>query len=275
MKQIFIDKKLEDEFHKNGFVIIDLFSDGEIHKIRNASLQLLSSFKSILPNRYFPVGQHANYQFRNQSTNLIKELVVPSIYKLFEKNSIDIHSGTHLVKPRGRNSFLQTHQDSSIVDENKYNAILFWCPLQNINLLNGQLYVLKRSHLLDNKYRSTTIPWKYRNVTNLIYKNSIPIKIKLGQICLFHSALIHHSGYNFTTKYRIAISSFITDKDAPLLNYMLNEEKNEIEVFEVEKDYYHNNDFNSKPFVLPNQVIPFHEEVLHPTDFENQLKALL
>lgn len=249
MNNIFKDFTIQNKLNEDGFIVVDLFAENEIKEIKIKSLSLVNAYKNILPNRYFPVGQLDDYKFRNDSTKLIEQLVVPKIYTLFNENSITIHSGTHLVKPRGLNSFLATHQDSSIVDEEKHNAILFWTPLQKINFLNGELFVLKGSHKFENKYRSTTIPWKFKNVQNLIYKYSIPIKIKLGQVCFFHSALIHHSGYNFTTKYRMAVSSFITDKDANLLNYYMdkNAAGNTIEVYEVDERYYHNNNFNERP----------------------------
>lgn len=249
MQNIFKDISIENQLNKDGFIVVDLFSKNEINEIRNKSLSLINAYKNILPNRYFPVGQLDDFNFRNDSTKLIEQHIVPKIYTFFNENSISIHSGTHLVKPRGLNSFLATHQDSSIVDEDTHNAILFWCPLQEINFFNGELIILKGSHKFENKYRSTTIPWKFKNVERIIYKYSCPVKIKLGQVCFFHSALIHHSGYNFITKYRIAVSSFITDKNAKLLNYYMdkNASKKIIEVYEVDENYYHNNNFNEKP----------------------------
>lgn len=249
MKTIFKDIALQDKFHRDGFVVVDLFNKDEISEMWRQSLKLIYKYSNTLPDRYFPVGQLEDFNLRNSSTQLINRLVVPAIYRLFIQDKVYFHSGTHLIKPRGAHSFLGTHQDSAIVDESKYNAVLFWCPLHQIHFFNGQLYVLKGSHKFGNKYRSTTIPWRFSGCEKLIYKYSEPLKVKPGQVCFFHSALIHHSGYNFLSKYRIAISSFISDIEAPLLNYFMDKHADEksVEVYEVEKDYYHNNNFNERP----------------------------
>lgn len=247
--EVLFNDNIQKEFHQKGYIIVDMFEEKKISNLYQKSLDMIAEYKSQLPNRYFPVGQLNNFTLRNRSSKLIKDTILDDIYVFFKHKNIKIYAGTHLIKPRGLNSFLPTHQDSSIVDETKFNAILFWCPLHPIHNLNGKLYMVEGSHHFYNPYRSTTIPWRFAKQSKQWYNKAIPLNLKVGQVCFFHAAMIHHSGYNWWSKYRIAVSAFITDSDASLMNYYYNPEINCIESYVVDDDYYHNNDFNESPSI--------------------------
>lgn len=274
-KQIFKEKEWQIQFEKEGYIILDGIPKEVLKALRNESKKLLANIKNEHPEGYFSAGQLARFELRNQSTQIIKTGLLPYILQHFDAQKIDIYSGNHLIKPRGKGSFLNTHQDSSLVDEVQNNAILAWCPLQDVNILNGRLCVLPGSHLIGNHYRSTTIKWVFEPFKKLIYKHSIPLIVKAGQICYFHTALIHHSQYNFFTPYRIALSAFITDKDATLINCFSNEEtaKGKVEIYETDMDFFHNYDFNKRP---PVQYKKLKEvEVCLPNLTHQKMKEML
>ncbi len=274
MHDVYRSEVIRESMQRNGFAVVDLFTPNEIAAIYRISLDLINSRRDQLPGRYFPVGQLADFNFRNASTEIINKHLVPKIYSLFKENAVAAHSGTHLIKPRGFNSFLPAHQDSSIVDEKMYNSILVWCPLHSIQRWDGPLYVLKGSHLFGNHMRSTTIPWLFRNNKKLIYKYSKKIDVRPGQVCLFHAALIHYSGYNIVSKYRMAVSTFVTDRNAPLLNYYFDKEKKSIEKYEVDNNYYHNYDFNLRPGAGGKlfDTIPYDGRALGDREFMSLVK---
>lgn len=275
--QIFKEKEWQTKFEKDGYIILDGVNESQLSILNSSTFQLIESAKKSLPNRYFPIGQLSDFSIRKKSTAIIEQYLLPVINQHFISKSTAIYSGTHLIKPRGKNSFLSTHQDSALVDETKHNAILAWCPLQNIHLLNGRLYVLKGSHKYGNHHRSTTIPWVFAPFKKEIYKKSTPLKINAGQICYFHSALIHHSGYNFIQPYRVALSAFITDKNATLINCFKSKRttKKKVEIYETDMEFFHNHDFNEKP-PEKYKLLDITEQSLHDINnefFESLLKT--
>ncbi len=274
--QIFRQSEWQTKFEKDGFIILDGVSSAQLKILKSVSDELINNIKDSIPNRYFPIGQLSDFNIRRKSTMIIEQYLLPILQQHFLNKNIIVYSGTHLIKPRGKNSFLSTHQDSTLVDETKNNAILAWCPLQDVNILNGKLSVLKGSHKFGNHHRSTTIPWVFDPYKKMIYEKSIPLKIKAGQICYFHASLIHHSGYNFIQPYRIALSSFITDKNAKLINCFKDNKTplNKIEIYETDMDFFHNNDFNIKPSEK-YKLLSIAEQSLHDLDkkkFELLLK---
>ncbi len=263
-KQVFKNKEWQDTFNRQGYLVLDLVDPEVLKEVNRKSVALLDSYKAKIPRRYFPIGQLMDYDLRNKSTELIHQYVLPHILKHFIDDSVDTFSGTHLVKPRGWDSFLAMHQDSSLVDETKYNAMIGWVPLTQINLLNGPLYVIEGSHLFGNWHRSTTFPWAFKGIEKETYKYAKRVHIKLGQVCYFHSGLIHYSTRNFIDKYRLAISTLIIDKGVPMLNYFAdsNTPKDSVEIYEADMEFFHNNDFNKRPPVkykrleiVPRQLV--------------------
>ena len=248
-EQVFLKKEWQEEFNEKGYIILDGLSKEDLQETKKATYQLLGDIKKKAPKRYFPVGQLMDFDLRNRSTMIIDSILPEILKRHFDIHKIDFYSGTHLIKPRGRRSFLSTHQDSALVDETKYHSILLWCPLQHTNFINGRLFVLEGSHRLGNIHRSTTIPWAFKAAEPVIYQHSKPVSVKAGQVCYFHSGLIHHSGYNWVQPYRIALSSLITSKGAPLINCYQDDDtpKGKVEIYEADMEFFHNHDFNKRP----------------------------
>ncbi|MFN8309512.1 MAG: phytanoyl-CoA dioxygenase family protein [Chitinophagales bacterium] len=247
----------EDQEHylKFGYVILRGLDTAAIERLRWKTLDFLEQIRSKLPNRYFPVGQLMDFEARDLSAAIIKEELLPQIEKFFRAGT-SIYPGTHLIKPFGRHSFLQAHQDSSLVDETKYHSVLIWCPLHPMNFLSGGLCVYPGSHLFGNIHRSTNVPWVFQKHLRFIYRNSKRVIVKPGEVCCFHTSLIHHSGHNFFSKFRLAVSALACSEGAGIINCFHDADvpDEEVDIYTSDIDFFRKRDFNMRPTV-PYQLL--------------------
>ncbi len=183
--QIFKYKDWQIQFENDGYIILDGISKENLEVLKNETKVFIKDVKDFFPKRYFPVGQLNDFSIRRKSTAIIEQHLSPLLKQHFIPDAVDIYSGTHLIKPIGKISFLSTHQDSTLVDETKHNAIIAWCPLQDINLLNGRLCVLKGSHKYKNHYRSTTIPWIFEPYKKKFIRTPLLLPLKQVRYVIF------------------------------------------------------------------------------------------
>ena len=113
-----------------------------------------------------------------------------------------------------------------------------WSPLCNTTDENGALYLIPKSHRIFPTYRAATIPNIYDRHVELVKKYMQPVYIKAGEAIVFDNSIMHFSPINKSNEVRIATNVFITHKDAVITICYNDKEKNKIELFEQEDDFF-------------------------------------
>lgn len=144
--------------------------------------------------------------------------------------------GAFFIKPNSQESKLEPHQDSPVIDETKTYAVFTWMPLQDIDENNGVLYVLPKSHLFGNAYRSQHVPWAFRNSCEELWKYMIPLYVNKGDIILFDPAVIHGSGINKSDAFRLVLCGALLPKNHQKVEYTL--AKKNIQQFFIDDTYW-------------------------------------
>ena len=238
---IFKDSALQQEFDENGFVKINLLDAAVIEKLTSLFHQIHTNLESNTFN--------SSTFFKTKKRKLeIRDALYSIFLPYFETifcNYTYIGS-SYLYKTKGQNSAVQPHQDWTIVDEHKYVAINIWTPLIDTNEQNGTLYVLPGSQAQKQfTLRAPTIPFPYQNRMNKVIKDCIPTNAKAGEAVILNQSLIHYSSPNLADDIRIAITSGIKSKDAPMIFHYQNEHKH-IERYAVPEDFLSDFDDFSK-----------------------------
>lgn len=229
---IFRNRALQEEFNEQGFVKIQLLNEEDI----------------LLLNNLFPKFHHDLKQNKFESSTFLTEkvkkleiraMLYPIFLPYFERIFKDYTyiGSSFLYKTKGIDSEVAPHQDWTIVDEKKYVAINIWTPLIDTNEQNGTLFVLPQSQA--QKYftlRAPTIPFHFQNKIKKIIKESIPTNAKAGEAVILNQSLIHYSTPNYTDNTRIAITSGIKTKNAPMIFHYKNE-KGQIEKYSMPEDF--------------------------------------
>lgn len=142
-----------------------------------------------------------------------------------------------------------THQDSTVIDEEKDYCLFIWIPFCDITKENGYISVLPGSHLWGNTQRSLGVPWQFRNHVETLNKHMHPVFLNAGDVMIFDPALIHSSSPNLSKEIRHAITITVLRKDYQLVYHFKNKEIDEtlMEKYYVTENFYFDYDFISKP----------------------------
>lgn len=124
------------------------------------------------------------------------------------------------------------HTDYSYNFSSK-NSLIFWIPLQDVDVSVGSLHVIPSSHLLNHciKINSAAVfsrhsssYFEVEGVCDLLCKmGEIRCNLSLGQGLVFHSNLLHKSGFNYSDQVRYSIQSrwFDANSDDALANFYI------------------------------------------------------
>jgi hypothetical protein len=272
MTQIFKDEKNQKQFEEDGFLKITLLS------IKNID-QLKVLFKKYFPNPsadFYSSSYDNNYQLKKEISDEIGKIILPNLENIFLNYSW--FGSAFLSKGNGPRSEMPMHQDWTIVDESKYIALNIWTPLQDTSEENGTLEVIKGSHLWHQSLRAPTLPFYFNGFQELLKKKLVIIPTLATEAIVLNQAIIHYSKANKTNDTRIAITTGIKSKNAPMLFHYWNKNTpNVIEQFKQEDDFLIRfNDFHKSIFERPTLgesigLNPFKMPLITETEVEKLL----
>lgn len=227
MKHVFKDEKMQAEFEKNGYVIVDYYTDEEVAYL----LQLYRNLHPKDEQGFFPSTFSKDKNYRKVADEEIRKVGDRSIQKYLQ--DIKVVCGSFIVKSPGEESIMDVHQDMTLVDESEFTGINIWCPLVDLNEKNGLLYALPESHRFFPTYRGASLPTIYKNVYEEVKKYSTPLYLKAGEAVVFDQSILHWSKPNLSNNLRPVTNTYFTHKDARYqICYLDPKEPKKVEVFE-------------------------------------------
>lgn len=229
---IFNDERLQAQFDRDGFLKIGLLTDADV-------TQLTALYKQYFPDpsRDFFSSSYENDQARKKEiSDAIGAILLPRLKAVFVNYTW--FGSAFLSKGNGPRSEMPMHQDWTIVDETRHIALNIWTPLQATTEENGTLEVLTGSHRWHNALRAPTLPFYYEGFQQQLKPSLTVIPAKPGEAIVLNQAVIHYSKANTTDDIRIAITTGIKTKEAPMIFHYWNREKpDEIELFRQDDDF--------------------------------------
>lgn len=228
---IFKQAEKQALFDKQGFVVLDFLS-------RDSLQQLIDMFHEMHPaiqHQGFVSSSYANdFNYKKQASDRITTIFKQHFEQHFQNYTP--FGSAFLYKTPSPNSELAIHQDWTIVDESKHVALNVWVPLIDVNENNGALYVLPGSQSTAlPTLRAPTMPFFFSGYDKELIEHCIPMCVKAGQAVVLNQSLVHYSPPNNSNDIRIAITSGIKTKDAPMLFHYKNEDK--IEQFAMDDNF--------------------------------------
>ncbi|MBK8352115.1 MAG: phytanoyl-CoA dioxygenase family protein [Saprospirales bacterium] len=218
---IFKNKALQKQFDEEGFVKVQLLNENDIEFLKEKFYKFHPNIES---NSF---GASSFMKSKEEKLN-IRDTLFPIFLPHFEKifNDYTYFGSSFLYKTPGKNSDLSPHQDWTIVDEEKYIAINIWTPLIDTNENNGTLYIVPKSQSQRLfSLRAPTLPFYFQNYFDTVIKCGIPTNAKAGEAIILNQSIIHYSSSNNSDTLRIAITSGLKSKDAPMIFHFKNKKK--------------------------------------------------
>ncbi len=233
MNNVFLNNDLQEEFNKNGFVVIPFLDN-------NAIQELNTLYKSEFPKE--PESFYSTSFIKdNNRKKILNEKVENIVKKDILKTFFDFKKlgNSFLSKPIGEKGKMPVHQDWTVVDENKFASITVWIPLIDTTENNGAIKILPKSHKFNSALRSPTIEPNITEVSPEILKRMQTLEMKAGEAFIFNHALFHASSINNSTQERVALTYGLVHKDAEMCFYHNNGE-NEIDKYAVDEHFFQN-----------------------------------
>lgn len=218
MLKVFKDDKHQQEFEKNGFVILPFYTPDEI-----AELEAL--YHRLHPQDekgFFPSTFSRDINYRYEADREIRRIGQRSIDNYC--TDVKVVCGSFIVKSPGPDSGMCVHQDMSLVDESKYTGVNIWVPLVDLTVENGGLFAIPGSHRVVPTYRGSTIPEFFGPVMDDMLDYLQPILVKAGQAVIFDQSIIHFSPPNFSDSIRIVTNTYFTHKTTEFRTYYFDKE---------------------------------------------------
>ncbi len=236
MLRVFRDEKHQNDFEKNGFVILPFYTPQEIETLDALYHQL----HPVDEKGFFPSTFSKNKNYRHEADVEIRRIGDRSIEKYC--TDIKVVCGSFIVKSPGPESGMCVHQDMSLVDESRFTGINIWVPLVDLTVENGALFVLPGSHRIFPTYRGSSIPEFFSPVMNDMVDYLQPVLIKAGEAVFFDQSIIHFSPPNYSDKIRIVTNTYFTHKETEYRTYYWNKEEygNKVEAFAQDDDFMTN-----------------------------------
>lgn len=249
---IFKDAALQEKFNKQGFVTIPFLNEDEVRHMD----KFFDELHPTLPASGFVSGSYSSdFDYKKRISEEIK-IVYKRAYEQTFQNYTPF-GGTFLYKISSPDSFLNVHQDWSVVNEEREVALNVWTPFCDIDSNNGPLMVLPGSHYdAFPVLRAPTLPQFFGYDLEIVMQELVPVLVKAGEAVILNQSLIHYSPPNVSGKIRKAVTAGVKTKDAQMIFHYkdANEQGNRIEKFEMDDDFFiHFNDFFSdiqnRPYV--------------------------
>jgi hypothetical protein len=239
-----------------GYVILPFLSESEVDLLNQKLVEFTASIAEPLNNVFYTSGRD-NVKYRSLAKNLTWPIISPLLDRIVVPDILDCEGCAWLLKAPGEKSLLNSHQDSSLIDETRFAAFYGWVAIQDTNVENGCMHAIPGSHLWGNHYRSLDVPWIFEPYTELLFKYSQPLEMKAGEILLFDTALIHGSYPNNSKSIRAALNLFFKPKAANMMHYAKFDDTStaKIETYKIDADFFLKEEYRNRP--TNQEMYPF------------------
>lgn len=251
----FRDRDLQERYDRAGYALVPLLDPSQTARLHRA----WSNARTEIHEFGFSASIMSFDQAYRSSVNaVIEEVFQPAIDALFDDYRFCF--GNFLAKRAGTCDNFPLHQDLTFVDEERYESINLWVPLQRVDERNGCLRVMPGSHRLNRAPRGTNRGFPYAQLEQLIRRQYlVDVRIEAGWACIMSPRTFHTSYPNQSAEHRLCASALAVPRESNLYYLyqatMLGDDT--INVFEVSDTFYRGHVFGEPvPGAVPVNVIP-------------------
>ncbi len=235
MLKVFRDDAHQQQFERDGFIVLPFYSKNEIQELNELYYRLHPKDEK----GFFPSTFSKDKNYRTVADEEIRRIGSRAMNQYLQ--DIKVMCGSFIVKSPVPESAMCVHQDMTLVDESKYTGINIWVPLIDLNDENGTLEALPGSHRIFPTYRGSTVPGIYDESSEEIKKYLVKLYPKAGEAIFFDQSIIHYSDANHSGGIRIVTNTYFTHKDATFqICYWKKDYGNQVEIFREDEHFMTN-----------------------------------
>jgi ectoine hydroxylase-related dioxygenase (phytanoyl-CoA dioxygenase family) len=231
MKALLKDPKLQADFERHGFVVTRLFSGEQM----SALLDLYHQHIRQTVTGLYESSRHNTYGVNRTINESIRDQIVIAGQDLFLPSKL--YGGTFMVKSHIDSEVLPLHRDWNVVEPEKYRTFFVWCPLVDVSVVNGCLFVLSGSHRYFRSLGSGSYPSDRFILPPDLHKHTEDIPLKAGEAILYSDDLFHGSYANNGSSDRIVVTARVMEEEAELVYFQKASER-DVDVYQADEEFY-------------------------------------
>lgn len=209
------DIEKQNQLENDGYTIINLLNNNQIDCIKKIYKKEKPLFNS--HHTYCNIFS-SKYEKNLRIENQIRNIIDPILLKNFANTRFI--GGCFLVKNPSKHNEVALHQDWKITEEDIYQSYNIWIPLVDVNIDNGTMFLLEKSHIhFNNATRSYDNPSEYIPLDDELGRKAISVKLKAGEALIYSSSLFHGSSANRSKEERPVVILSCCDENARLCYY--------------------------------------------------------
>ena len=247
------DPVLDADFERDGYAVVPALLDA--HDIGQL-LEVFGASDDPVHGLPFAATLHsADLGFRAAVDRAVRAVVWPKLepllngYRYCFANFVSKGPARDAAETAGE---VRLHQDIAFVDESRYEALGLWCPLTDVDEVNGCLLVVPGSHRLNHGPRGPGTPFPYNELLPVLRRKLRPLPMAAGTAVLFSQRLFHTSQPNRSAATRVAAGGLLAPIGAQLYCYYPDPASpRRMEVFEIDDLFYIRYTYPSRPEGVP------------------------
>ncbi len=231
MKTLLRSANLQAELERDGFAVTHLLSAEQVQSLLGLYHRHIQEEVSGL----YESSRHQSLAVNRSINQAIRAQVEIAGQHLFE--DCRIYGGTFMVKSHINCEVLPLHQDWTVVEKQKYQTFFLWCPLMDVSVRNGCLFVLPGSHRYFDTLRSGTYPSDRFILPPELHRSVIDVPLRAGEAIIYSDDVFHGSHANNGSAGRIVATARVMEKDAQLV-YFHKSGDSVVDVYPADEDFY-------------------------------------
>lgn len=247
MRRIFLNDEFEAQIIEHGYAVVKNFATEELCD----DLKLFFEQTDAVDKRPFTITNWCDDAgYRHQTfEKIVSSLSAPTDLMLQNYKPV---MGVFTAKRPGPQSEMLLHQDWSLVDEAQFRSVSVWLATCDMDHNNGNLQVVRKSHLFAGFPRGINVPVSFENITAGLQEQFLTdIPLKKGDAVVFDHRLLHCSPVNNTDMLRLAAVLALIPEEADLIHYFRHPDNHrELEMLLLRDGDFHMLNFfdsNNKP----------------------------
>lgn len=246
MRRVFREPSLQEQFDRNGYVVVDFLSAQacqrllEFWRATPSDLEQVSFSNTIMSR---------DVAYRRSVHEAVAEAFRPAADALLDDYRLCLCSFNAKL-PREEMGVVELHQDWTFVDESQYRSIGMWCPLVDVDGRNGCLRVVPGSHRLNSHPRGFFEMFPYKELLDCFEQRYlVEVPMRAGQAFVYTQSLFHSSQVNLSDRIRVAAGGLAIPREAKLRFIMrdVQNDPNRLTVYEVGDEFYLKHMYGSIP----------------------------
>jgi Phytanoyl-CoA dioxygenase (PhyH) len=239
MNPIFVDAARQQEFVRDGFTIVRLFSDEEVSALET-ELAAFHRGGFARNSDAFSDPYHASFydedkDYRRRAYAFARKTMVERAAKVIQ--GYRMIAGGFVVKDAGDGA-VALHRDWTLTEDPRQISVNFWCPLVDTDDVNGTLRIVVGSHKLVPNVETAHVTPYFGPYHHTLKEMSVAVRVKAGEALVFDSGALHWSDANRSDASRTAILSTWIPEHCRTVFYALDRATggSRFELFDMEED---------------------------------------